>query len=390
MIGHRSESLRGLLSGLGELDIARTATGVLGRAESAATPGSADRTVPERVADGHDPDGSERGNRTFDVRALAEDAGLSETDACDDLLREVVRHAEAGDTVRFRDRRFVLRELHAFDVPLIVEGKGSTLEFGDGGGLHFRGSHYNGADPGATARATGSIEAGERVVPVDRADGFEAGDYALVETGYDGWSDRHPLRAGSGYDCLIARVEGVETGALVLERPARNRFDPEGGDVEVHRFEPLEGPVFRGLTTVGGEVPLRMESCVGGRFEGCTSAGYGHYGHRIDYCLDAVLEGSALAAWRGRDGDRGEAIHVAHSTGTTIGGARVRACRHGIALSNGCSGIRIEDPAVTGATGGTVVIPGSATVNGLRVAGDPEPNGPARAEPAAAVPRREA
>ncbi len=375
-------------------------TGVLGRVESTATPGSADHAVaterdrsrsdPERVAIGSGLDGSERGSRTFDVRALAEDAGLSEGDACDDLLREVVRRAEAGDTVRFRDRRFVLRELHAFDVPLIVEGKDSTLEFGDGGGLHFRGSHYNGAEPGTTARATGPIEAGERVVPVEGNEGFEAGDYALVETGYDGWSDRHPLRTGSGYDCLIARVEAVEAGTLTLERSARNRFDPEEGDVEVHRFEPLEGPVFRGLTTVGGDLPLRMESCVGGRFEGCTSADYGHYGHRIDYCLDAVLEGSTLTAWRDRDGDRGEAIHVAHSTGTTIGGARVRACRHGIALSNGCSGIRIEDPAVTGVTGGTVVIPGSATVNGLRVAGDPKPNGPARAEPPAAVPGREA
>lgn len=371
---------------LGRRSIARTAIGVLVGTESPATPDSAGSTAsaqrdrprldPGLATDVPAADRSGRTGRTFDVRTLAEDAGLAESDACDALLRAVVRHAEAGDTIRFRDRRFVLRELHAFGIPLVVEGRNATLEFGEGGGLHFRGSHYNGAEPEVTTRATGPIERGERVVRVETSGGFGAGDYALVETGYDGWSDRHPLRGGSGYDCGLARIEAIEGEALVLERPVRSRFDPGDGDVEIHRLDPIEGPVFRGLTTVGGDLPLRMESCVDGRFEDCTSSGYGHYGHRIDYCLDAVMDGSVLDGWRNRDGDRGEAIHVAHSTGTTIDGARVGACRYGITLSNGCSGVGIDDPAVTGATR-TVAIPGPATVNGLRVSGGSDRDGPA-------------
>lgn len=289
--------------------------------------------------------------REFDVRTLAEDAGLSEDEPCDALVRAIVRRAETGDVIRFRGGRFRLRDLHVIETALVVEGEDSTLDFGESGGVHFRGSHYNGADPEVTVRTAGPVPKSERVVAAEGTTGFGVNDYVLLETGYAGWSSRHPLRTGSGYQCQIARIDRVDAGRLVLDRVTGTRF--EGSDelgVEIHRLEPLIAPVFRNLTTVGGGIPLRMESCIDGRFEGCEVARYGHYGQRVDYCLNAVFDGSVVIDSRGHDDDRAEAIHVAHSTATTIDRPRVRTCRLGIGLSNGCRGVEIGDPVIRDAS----------------------------------------
>ena len=288
--------------------------------------------------------------REFDVRTLATDVGIPETEPCDDLIRAIVRHAGTGDVIRFRGGRFRLRDLHVLETALVVEGEDSTLDFGESGGIHFRGSHYNGADPPVTARAAGSVSRGERAIPVEGTDGFGIGDYALVETGYVGWSSQHPLRAGSGYRCQVARIERVDADRLVLDRATETGFDAAGAPIEIHRLEPLVSPVFRDLTTVGGRIPLRMETCVGGRFERCEVARYGDYGQRVDYCLDTVYDGSIVVGPRSRDEGRNEAIHVAHSTDTTIDRPRVSTCRLGIGLSNGCFGVEITDPAITDAS----------------------------------------
>lgn len=309
--------------------------------------------------------------REFDVRTLAEDAGLPESEPCDALVRAIVRRAGPGDVIRFRNGRFPLRDLHVIETALVVEGEDSTLDFGESGGIHFRGSHYNGADPPVTVRAAGPVPRGERVVTVEETDEFEAGDYVLVETGYVGWSSRHPLRAGSGYRCQTARLEEIDDGRLVLDRTIETRFHGDDAPVEIHRLEPLESPVFRDLTTVGGRIPLRMESCVGGRFERCEVARYRDYGQRVDYCLDAVYDGSVVTDPRGRGVSRNEAIHVAHSTATTIDRPRVYTCRLGIGLSNGCFGVEITDPVIRGASERAIDTHGdSITAGGIRLDGD--------------------
>lgn len=338
------------------------------------TPDESDAGPTGRPGSG-DPTGGNgcdgRGRRTFEVRELAEADGLAEDDPCDALVRSIVRRAEAGDAIRFRDGRFLLEDLHVIGTALVVEGEDSTLDFGESGGLHFRGSHSNGADPAVTVRTVGSVPRGERTLAVEGTGGFAAGDYVLVETGYAGWSSRHPLRAGSGYACQIARLEEVAAGRLVLDRDAETRFDAaaDGGasTIEIHRLEPLETPVFRNLATVGGRVPLRMESCVGGRFERCRTSRYADYGQRVDYCLGSVYEASVVTD--PRDDGRREAIHVAHSTGTTIDRLRVRGCRLGIGLSNGCFGVGIDEPSVSDASVHAIGTHEGATAGGIRIEG---------------------
>lgn len=360
MIEYRPESVRGTLSSL-----ARRVPPRLYGAHDRPTIRSIGTDDPSRSGDRSDSVGTgprlfdveatgrrDGTTREFDVRTLAERTGVPENEPCDALVRAIIRRAEAGDVIRFRDGRFLLRELHVIGAALTVEGEDARLDFGESGGLHFRGSHYNGADPRVTVRAAGSVPRGERIVDVEDTDGFGVGDYVLLETGYAGWSSRHPLRAGSGYECQIARVERIGIGRLVLDRATESSFDEAGDElgVEIHRLEPLVAPVFRNLTTVGGEIPLRMESCIDGRFEGCEVARYGNYGQRVDYCLNAVYDGSIAVDPRGRDDDRAEAIHVAHSTATTINRPRVRTWRLGIGVSNGCSGVEIVDPVITDAS----------------------------------------
>lgn len=307
--------------------------------------------------------------REFDVRTLAEDVGLPECEPCDAVVRAIVRRAGAGDVIRFRGGRFLLQDLHVLETSLIVEGDGATLDFDESGGIHFRGSHYNGADPQVTTRAAGSVERGERVIAVEGTDGFGDGDHVLVETGYAGWSSRHPLRAGSGYRCQVTRLERIGADRLVLDRTTETRFDANDTPIEIHRIEPLEFPVFRDLTTVGGRIPLRMESCVGGRFERCEVSRYRDYGQRVDYCLDTVYDGSVVTNPRRRDGQN-EAIHVAHSTETTIDRPEVYECRVGIGLSNGCFGVEIADPIIGDASEHAITTPGgSATAGEVRLDG---------------------
>lgn len=113
-----------------------------------------------------------------------------------------------------------------------------------------------------------------------------------------------------------------------------------------------------------------MESCVGGRFESCETARYGDYGQRIDYCQGTVFEGSVVTGPRSGDEGRREAIHVAHSTGTTIDRPRVRACRLGIGLSNGCFGVTIDEPSISGAAVHAIAThDGATTAGGIRIEG---------------------
>lgn len=371
VIEDRPESVRGTLSSLARRVPPRLYGSHGGSIESARTD---ERSRPDSEDEARvlDVEATSDGTvREFDVRTLAEDAGLSEDEPCDALVRAIVRRAETGDVIRFRGGRFRLRDLHVIETALVVEGEDSTLDFGESGGVHFRGSHYNGADPPVTVRAAGPVPRGERAVIVEETDGFEAGDYVLVETGYAGWSSRHPLRAGSGYECQVTRVERIDAGRLVLDRAIETRFDAGDAAIEVHRLEPLESPVFRDLTTVGGRIPLRMETCVDGRFERCEVSRYGDYGQRVDYCLGAVYDGSIVADPRSEDDGRSEAIHVAHSTATMIDRPRVSTCRLGIGLSNGCLGVEITDPVIRGASERAIATHGeSITAGGIRLDGD--------------------
>jgi hypothetical protein len=325
-----------------------------------------------RSADGATPSGrSEEGDRRpFDVRETARNAGLAEGDPCDDLIRTVVDRAQDGDVIRFRYDRFALTDLHVIRKSLTIEGREATIEFGESGGLHFRGSHYNGADPTTTVRTAGSVPRGERAVEVERTEGFEPGDYVLLETGYAGWSSRHPLRTGSGYGCQVARLEEITADRFVLDRETKAAFDAVAEDaepVEIHRLEPLTGPVFRGLSTVGGAIPLRLESCVGGRFEDCETVRYREYGQRVDYCLETVYEGAVVTG--ARDDGRREVVHVAHSTETTVDRPAVRRCRLGIGLSSGCLGVEIVEPSISGASVHAIATHDGTTAGGIRIDG---------------------
>lgn len=113
-----------------------------------------------------------------------------------------------------------------------------------------------------------------------------------------------------------------------------------------------------------------METCVDGRFERCEVSQYGDYGQRVDYCLGAVYDGSIVADPRSEDDGRSEAIHVAHSTATTIDRPRVYTCRLGIGLSNGCFGVEITDPVIRGASERAIATHGdSITAGGIRLDG---------------------
>ncbi|MEM4780742.1 MAG: hypothetical protein QXG03_04165 [Halalkalicoccus sp.] len=308
---------------------------------------TADFSLPSAQVEGAD-------QKVFDVRTLAENVGLDEDDRCDDLMREVIAFASEGDKIRFRDGRFRLHDLHVMRKSLVIEGENATLDFGDSGGLHFRGSHYNGADPETTTVPTGSIRKGERSVNTEGTSGFSDGDYVLIETGYSSWSDQHPLRTGSDYKCQVASVEYVSGSWFVLDQSTQTSFDMgfDGGShaVEIHHLDPLEKPVFRDLNTVGGEIPLRMECAVNGRFENCDVTDYENYGHRVDYCLGTVYDNPVVTKPRGRGSAQGEALQVAHSTDTTINNPRVHKCRRGIDFANGCFEVEVNNPYITGAS----------------------------------------
>ncbi len=314
--------------------------------------------------------------------ALAEVAGIGDGDPCDGVFRSVLERAETGDRVLFRDGIFRFEELHAIGTALTIDGGGATIEFADAGGFHFRGSHYNGASPATSTRAAGPIREDERRIDVVSTAGFTAGDHLLIETPYEGWSGRHPLRAGSGYGCQIARVASVTDSGLVVERATRTGFGDEGGDesrAEIHRLDPLVGPVFREVTTVGGDVPLRMESCVDSLFERCEVSGYGEYGHRIDYCLGTVLDEPHITDPRDSTDDRGVALQVSHSTDTRIDAPRIDGARHGIDLAGGAFGVEIADPVIARASsraisacGGAACV-GDIVVDGVEIGSDDRP-----------------
>lgn len=328
---------------------------------------TADLTMSAAQVEGAD-------RKVFDMRTLAENVGLDEGDRCDDLLEDVIGCAETGDKIRFRDGTFRLDDLHVVRKSLVVEGENATLDFGDSGGLHFRGSHYNGASPETTTVPAGSIRKGERSVNTEGTSGFSDGDYVLIETGYTNWSDQHPLRTGSNYKCQVASIEYTSGSWFVLDQATQTYFDMgfDGGkhEIEVHRLEPLENPVFRNLKTVGGEIPLRMECCVNGRFENCEVRNYENYAHRVDYCLGTVYDNPVATNPKGRKSAQGEALQVAHSTDTTINNPRVHKCRRGIDFANGVFEVEINNPYITGVSMHAISTHGgSATAGNIYVDG---------------------
>lgn len=295
-----------------------------------------------------DPGGDAGGSipKLYDMRAIVDDAGRSDGTPIDDLLRATYRSARADDVILFRDGTYRIEEDHEIGTALTLRGRNAVLEMADDVWFGFRGSYHSyGGDTSVTTTPTGSIRKGARAINTNGTGGFSEGDYILVET-----TGRQPLRTGSRYKCQVMRIErisGSNDTWITCEQGTQTRFP---SDTRIVRLDPLEGPVFEDLRVRGGEIPLRMESCVDGRFENCHVEGYGRYAHRTDYCLGTVMNNPVVLNPTSRSGGHGEAINVAHSTDTTINNPRVHKCRRGVDAFNGVFGFEVNNPYVTGAT----------------------------------------
>lgn len=291
-------------------------------------------------------DAAESIPKLYDMRAIVDEAGRSDGTPIDDLLRATYRSAETDDVILFRDGTYRIEEDHEIGTALTLRGQNAVLDMADGVRFGFRGSYhsYSGADTSVTTTPTGSIRKGARAINTNDNSEFSEGDYILVET-----TGRRPLSTGSRYKCQVMRIEslGVTTDWITCEQGTQTRFP---SDTRIVRLDPVEGPVFENLRVRGGEIPLRMESCVNGRFENCHVEGYGRYAHRTDYCLGTVMNNPVALNPTSRSGGHGEAINVAHSTNTTVNNPRVHKCRRGVDAFNGVFGLEVNNPYVTGAT----------------------------------------
>jgi hypothetical protein len=290
---------------------------------------------------------------TWDVRDAMANNGWDADRAVD----EIVRWADPGDTVLFRDGQYEIGTSHWIGIPLTLKGTAGAelVRTSSGTGFRFVGDGLVGGVAGTTA----DVGRGDTRIELDTgAVDLSPGDHVQIREGdyYDAGSD------GGTNEYAVELAEVADVGAGWIELASGTNFSYDASGTQVQRAELLDGPVVEGLTMVGdnndpdrdymaaGEYTrgmFEMQWVRGGVFRDCTIENYFSVGYYFFDCLDTTWDGVVARSAQSKGRGKGEPLKAEQCTGVQALSPTVVDCRRGVDIGQGTSDVLVKNPQVS-------------------------------------------